>query len=115
MLIAMKAMTITASTTTPTMIPVHGTSVVVVLLVVVVDVDESPVVDLGAVADEPFVEPLPIAPPPDVAGPVVVVVLEPVWLAPPEVCAKVIAGATARNSASRMMPRRKAARICLSP
>jgi hypothetical protein len=99
----------TASTATPTMMYVHGTlSVVVVFVVVVVEVEESPVVVLGAVAEEPFVVPLPAA------GPVEVVVLEaalPALPAAPDVWAMVIVGAAARRSASRMRPRRRTERI----
>jgi len=84
------------------MIHSHGTVVVVVLVVVdvsgLVDVDEDPVLALGADAEPPLV------------GPVVVVVVDD----PDEVpaaCAYVIAGATARNSASSSRLSRKIGRM----
>jgi hypothetical protein len=77
---------IAITTIAPTTIHSHGTVLVVVLVVVV---DES-----GLVA-------------------VVVVVLEPAAL--PAVCAYVIAGAIARNSASRMKLSRKIGRMWFPP
>jgi hypothetical protein len=92
----------------PTMIHVHGTVLVVVVVVVV---DESGPVDFCVVVADPVfgaaAELLPAA------GPLcVVVVLEP--LVVPAVCAKVIAGAIARNSASRMKLSRKIDRMWVS-
>jgi hypothetical protein len=110
-------MTMIARTTTPTMIPVQGTSEPVVLVVVVVvELEESPVVVFGAVADEPLFAPLPIelfpaAPLPEVPGPVLVVVVVFELPEPPDVCANVIAGATARKRARRIKLTRGTERI----
>jgi hypothetical protein len=85
---------IAITTIAPTTIQSHGT----VLVVVVVEV-----LGLGAVAVlPPVVEPL-------VAGPVVVVVVEPDVV--PADCANVIAGATNRNSATSMRLSRKIRRM----
>jgi len=85
----------TTTATTATMIQVHGT----VFVVVVVEVEESPVVVFGAVADEP-----------PAAGPVVVVVVLELP-APPAVCAKAITGAVARNRAMSMRLSRRIGRM----
>jgi hypothetical protein len=89
---------IAITTIAPTTIQSHGT----VLVVVVVEL-----LALGAVIVlPPVVEPL-------VAGPVVVVVVEPDVV--PADCANVIAGATSRNSASSMRLSRKIGRMWFLP
>jgi hypothetical protein len=103
---------IAMTTIAPTTIQSHGTVLVVVVVVVdesgFVAVVEDPALALGAVAAAPpVVEPF-------VAGPVVVdVVDEPA--AVPAVCAYVIAGAMARNSARSMRLSRKIGRMWFLP
>lgn len=100
--------TMAMSTIAPTAIHSHGT-----LLVVVVVVVPFVVVDLSVVVAELPLGAVIVVEPPLVAGPVVVVVvLEPDVLL---VCAKVIAGATARNSANKIRLSRKIGRISVLP
>jgi hypothetical protein len=98
---------IAMTTIAPTTIQSHGTVLDVVVVVVVDELGFVVVADdeFGAVIvpdDEPVVD-----------GPVVVVVLEPDVV--PADCASVIAGAIARNSASRMRLSRKIGRMWCSP
>jgi hypothetical protein len=95
------------TTIAPTTIHSHGTLLVVVLVVVVVPLE---VVDLSVVVAEPAFGAL--AAPPPVAGPVVVVVVEPLV---PAACAKVITGAMARKRARSIRLRRKIGRMCFLP
>src|ERR1700735_4453734 len=96
------------TTIAPTTIHSHGTLLVVVLVVVVLVPLE--VVDLSVVVAEPAFGA--VAAPPPVAGPVVVVVVEPLV---PAACAKVITGAMARKRARSIRLRRKIGRMCFLP
>jgi hypothetical protein len=101
---------IATMTIAPPIIHVHGT-VLVVLVVVVVDISGLVVVFSVVVAEPAFgaaAELLPAAGPLDV-----VVVLDP--LVVPAVCAKVTTGARARNTASKMKIGRQIGRIWSSP
>jgi hypothetical protein len=105
-LLAATTPTIPMITIAPTTIQSHGMLLVEVDVVVV----PSVLVDLSVVVAEPAFGA--VAAPPVVAGPVVVVVLEPDV---PVVCAKVIAGAMTRKSARSIKLRRKIGRMCFLP
>jgi hypothetical protein len=96
-LLAATMPTIAIKTMAPIAIQSHGTLLVLVSVVVDFSV-VVPVEAFGAVADEP----------PVVAGPVVVVVDWPLLFV---VCASVIAGAMARNSANSIRLSRKIGRM----